>query len=263
MSQVTVPSPLATLRAVFIGYLPRVFQARGWILAAMPLAPVGTAILVSILVQAQGGRFSSAEALKVFHEALLKVLLPVMALTAAPAGVREDLEQRTLPLMLVRPAPVWMYPLSKGLVWFAWGALWLLVAAAGLLFLGASTESILRGALALVGLYWAELAFLTLLGLLLKRGTLWGALYIFLFDPLVRILPGNMQRLTFMHYAESIAGSRSSEVGVRELLAQTQLETPMGIALAALFVFGLACWAACGWKLHRTPVGLSGKDAEG
>jgi hypothetical protein len=257
------PTPFATIRALFLGYLPRVFQARGWVMAALPVAPVAAAILVALLVQAQGGRVSPAEGLKIFHEALLKVLLPILALTAAPVGIREDLEQRSLPLMLTRPAPVWAYPFAKGLLWFCWGALWLVVSTLGLFVLGAGWELVARGALALVGVYWAELAFMTFLGLVFQRGTLWGALYLFLWDPLVRILPGNFQRLTFLHYAESISGSRASEVGVRELLAQTQVETQLWIAFAVLILFGLACWAACGWKLQTTPIGLAGKDGEG
>ena len=257
------PTPLRTIQAVAMGYLPRVFQARGWVLAALPVAPVATAILVALLVQAQGGRVSPAEGLKIFHEGILKVLLPILALAAAPAGIREDLEQRTLPLMLTRPAPVWAYPFAKGLLWFCWGAIWLVVASLGLFVLGAGWEPVALGALALVGVYWAELAFMTLLGLVFKRGTLWGALYLFLWDPLVRILPGNFQRLTFLHYGESISGTRAFEVGVRELLAQTQVETPVWIAFLALILFGLACWAACGWKLQTMPVGLAGKDGEG
>lgn len=257
------PSPLRTIRAVYLGYLPRVFQARGWVLAALPVAPVATAILVALLVQSQGGRVSPAEGLKVFHEALVKVLLPILAIFAAPVGIREDLEQRTLPLMLVRPAPAWAYPFAKGLLWFSWGALWLVASALGLLVLGAGWEAVARGALALVGVYWAELAFLTLLGLIFKRGTLWGALYLFIWDPLVSVLPGNFQRLTFLHYAQSIAGSRASEVGLREVLAQAQLETPLWAAFGALVLFGAACWAASGWRLQTLAVGLAGKDAEG
>ena len=259
----SIPSPMRTLQAVAMGYLPRVLQARGWALAAIPLLPVLTAVFVAQVVQAQGGRVSPAESVKVFHEVIVKIMVPIMALVAAPVGIREDLEQRTLPLMLARPAPVWVYPFAKGLPWFGWGALWLGLTASGLIAMGAGLETTLRGALALVSLYWAELAFFTFLGLLLKRGTLWGALFIFLWDPLVRIMPGNLQRLTFIHYGECIAGSRAGEMGVKELFAQTPVETPVALAVLILVAFGLLCWAACGWKLHATPVGLAGRDAEG
>ena len=259
----TAPSPWQTVRAVYVGYLPRVLQSRGWVLAAMPVAPVAAAVLVALLVEAQGGRVPPAEGLKIFHEAILKVLLPILVLFTAPVGIREDLEQRTLPLLLTRPAPVWILPFAKGMVWFSWVTLWLLLAALGLLVLGSGWEPVLRGALALVGVFWAELAFLTLLGLVFKRGALWGALYLFLWDPLVRVLPGSLQRFTFLHYAECISGSRASEMGIRDLLAQAPVETPVPLAVAILFLFGLACWAAAGWRLHATPVGLAGKEGEG
>ena len=259
----SIPTPMRTIQAVAMCYFPRVLQARGWALAAIPLLPVLTAIFVAQLVQAQGGRVSPAEGIKVFHEVIVKIMLPIMALVAAPVGIREDLEQRTLPLMLARPAPAWTYPFAKGIPWFAWGSLWLCAAATGLLALGASAESAARGALALVALFWAELAFFTLLGLVLKRGTLWGALFIFIWDPLVRIMPGNLQRITFVHYGESISGSRAGEVGVREIFAQAPVESPVWLAVLILLAFGLLCWTACGWKLHATPVGLAGRDAEG
>ena len=74
----------------------------------------------------------------------------------------------------------------------------------------------------------------SLMGLVLKRGTLWGALYIFIWDPLVRIMPGNLQRFTFLHYGESIAGSRAGEMGVKEIFAQAPVESPVWVALLVL-----------------------------
>jgi hypothetical protein len=117
--------------------------------------------------------------------------------------------------------------------------------------------------LALVGAWWGELAFMTLLGLFFKRGTLWGALYFFLWEPLVRIFPPFLQRLTFTHHIESLAGSRAAQVQANQLLAQEQVTTHPALALLALLAFGALCWALAGWKLHRTPVGLAGSEAEG
>ena len=37
----------------------------------------------------------------------------------------------------------------------------------------------------------------------------------------------------------------------------------IGSFAVALFLFGLLCWVASGWKLHRTPIGLAGTEAEG
>jgi hypothetical protein len=257
------PSPFATIRATALGYAPRVLQGRGWVLAALVVVPVGVSLLVFTLIRMQGGQASSAEAVKVFHEVLVKMMLPIMALVAAPAGIREDLEQRTLPLLLVRPAPAWALPLGKGLPWFAWGAAWIILGVLGLQALGGDPSLLPGRILALVGAWWGELALLTLVGLLFKRGTLWGALYFFLWEPMVGIFPPFLQRFTFTHHIESLAGSRAAEINAPRLLAQEQVSTHPALALLALLAFGALCWALAGWKLHRTPVGLAGSEAEG
>jgi len=257
------PTPMATLRATARGYAPRVLQGRGWVLAGLVLVPVALSLLIFTLIRLKGGEASSTEAVKVFHEVLVKMMLPIMALVAAPAGIREDLEQRTLPLLLVRPAPAWALPLGKGLPWFLWGALWLMVGTLGLGLLGGDPAQLPGRLGAQVGAWWGELALLTLAGLLFKRGTLWGALYFFIWEPLVRIFPPFLQRLTFTHYIESLAGSRSTSVQTSQLLAQEQVTTHPLLAFLVLVAFGALCWALAGWKLQRTPVGLAGSEAEG
>ncbi len=259
------PSPLATIRATALGYGSRVLQGRGWVLAALVILPVGLSILIYLVAQIKGaeGRPYPGEVLKVFHEVLVKMMLPIMALVAAPAGIREDLEQRTLPLLLVRPAPAWALPLGKGLPWFAWGAVWLVIGTLGLQIIGGDPALLPGRMVALVSAWWGELALMTLIGLLFKRGTLWGALYFFIWEPLVRIFPPFLQRLTFTHHIESLAGSRASEIQTNQMLAQEQVTTHPVLACLALLAFGALCWALAGWKLQRTPVGLAGSEAEG
>ncbi|HET6331242.1 MAG TPA: hypothetical protein VFF76_10695 [Holophagaceae bacterium] len=256
-------TPLQTVRALAAGYGPRVFQVRGWVLAAIVLAPVGLMLAVSAAFALHGDALPPGSALAVFHTILAKVALPILALIAAPAGIREDLEQRTLPLLLTRPAPAWALPMGKGLSWFAWGAAWIIIATLGLQILGGDA-GLLPGRIgALVGAWWGELAFVALLGLTFKRGTLWAALWLFGWENLVAVFPPFLQRLTFTHYIESLAGSRGHSVGATELLAQAQVNTEPWLALVILFLAGLVFWAACGWKLHATPVGLAGSEAEG
>ena len=256
------PSTLATIRATALGYAPRVVQARGWILAACAVGPVFLVLGGSLIARLQGTDLSASEGLQIFHE-MIRVLLPIMALVAAPAGIREDLEQRTLPLLLVRPAPAWALPFGKGLPWFLWGAGWLVLSLLGLFAFGGDV-SLLPGRLgAMVGAWWGELAFMTLVGLIFKRGALWGALYFFLWEPLVRIFPPFLQRLTFTHYIESLAGTRATTVQTHQLLAQEQVTTQPLLAFLILLLFGALCWVLAGWKLHRTPVGLAGGEGEG
>ena len=256
-------SPLQTVRALAAGYAPRVLQARGWILAALVIGPVGLMLGISGLAALRGHPLPPGTALTVFHGLLGAAVLPILALIAASAGIREDLEQRTLPLLLTRPATVWAMPLGKGLPWFAWGALWLVLAALGLQILGGDPDLLLGRIGALVGAWWAELAFVTLLGLVFQRGILWAALWLFGWENLVRVFPPFLQRLTFTHYLESLAGSRGHSVSATELLAQAQVSTSPWLAFLILAGAGLALWALCGWKLQATPVGLAGVEGEG
>jgi hypothetical protein len=258
----SAPSPLQTLRAIASGYLPRLVQGRGWSLAAITVLPIAL-ITATVLIARRYEDVPVSAGLTVFHQAFVPFLLPILSMLAAPAGLREDMEQRTIPLMLVRPAFIPVLPFGKGILWFAWGALWLLVATLFLLAFGTSLETVLQLQLALLAAYWAQLGFMSLLTLLFKRGVLWGALFCFGWDPLVRIFPNNLQRLTFLHYIESIAGSRGGGVNSLQLLAQDQITTPVWLAVLILLLVGAACWAACGYKLWTTPIGLAGREAEG
>jgi hypothetical protein len=221
------------------------------------MVPVGIIMLVAVIMKVQGERVSPGIVVEVFHKVLAQVFIPLMALIAAPAGIREDIEQRTIPLMLARPTTVWALPLGKGFLWFVWGSAWLSV------LIGGSAESLPQLLLVVWLVFWAELAFFTLMGLVFKRGTLWGALYLFFSTILLPILPNTLQRLTFLHYAESLAGSRSTQVGVSQLLAQAQVATPGWLAAGILILAGLAFWGLAGWRLQSTPIGLAGADSEG
>ncbi|HJV91425.1 MAG TPA: hypothetical protein VJ623_14035 [Holophagaceae bacterium] len=262
----TPPNALTTVKAVAKGTAPLVLKARGWVLAALVLVPVLGAILVAMIIAAQGeGRafMGSRIGLVIFHSVLVQYMVPIMALVAAGAGIREDMEQRTLPLMLTRPAPVQALPLGKALPWFLWGSLWLLIGTATLQVLGGDFSSLLGRMAALVGIWWAELAFVTCFGLAFKKGTLWAALWLFIWESLLDVFPATMQRLTFTHYANSLAGSRYTASKAHDLLAQTQVDTPVLLAFLILLAFGAACWAWAGWKLHRMPIGLAGAEGEG
>lgn len=257
------PSFLRTLRALAWGTAPRVAQGRGWVVAGLALAPVALSLFIATIRRMKGLDIPPGLAVQVYHEGLVKVMLPIMALVAAPAGIREDMEQRTLPLILARPAPAAALPLGKGLPWALWGALWLALSVGLLQLTGGDPELLLGRVGALVGAWWGELGFLTLLGLIFKRGALWGGIYLFVWEPFVRVFPPFLQRLTFVHHIESLAGSRGGSVDGAQLLAQEQVSTHPALAFTALLGFGLLCWALAGWKLRRTPLGLAGREAEG
>jgi hypothetical protein len=117
--------------------------------------------------------------------------------------------------------------------------------------------------LALVLTLWAQLGFASLMLLFFKRGTLWAALFFFIWDPMVKILPPALQRATFTHYLESLAASSYSKNSAIDILSQTQITSPEWLAVTVLLVFGLAAWLVCGLRLMRMPLGLVGRESEG
>ncbi|HJW33189.1 MAG TPA: hypothetical protein VJ505_07475 [Holophagaceae bacterium] len=260
------PNVLATVKAVAKGTAPLVLKVRGWVLASLVLVPVLGALAVLAIIIAKGegqGPITSRIGLVIYHSVLVKYMVPIMALVAAGAGIREDMEQRTLPLMLTRPSDATALPLGKGLPWFIWGSVWLVIGAGLLQILGGDLSTLLGRMGGLVGTWWAELAFVTCFGLAFKKGTLWAALWLFIWEGLLEVFPATLQRFTFTHYANSLAGSRYTESKTQDLLAQTQVDTPALLAFLILLAFGAACWAWAGWKLHRTPIGLAGAEGEG
>jgi ABC-type transport system involved in multi-copper enzyme maturation permease subunit len=253
----SAPSFVDTILAVAKGYLPKAFQARGWVLAGLIALPCA----ILLLVQALEGSYDPKNALEVYHYAYGQIVLPILALLAAPACISEDMEQRTLPLMLVRPAPSWALPLGKGLLWFAWCAIWL-VAIVALMSL-AGLSAIPQKMLALALMFWAQLGLVSLMLLVFKRGTLWAALVFFVWDPMVTVLPPALQRITFMHYLSSLSASSYSKGNTLHILSQTQITSPVWLAVTVLVAFGLAAWLVCGLRLMRSPIGLAGREAEG
>lgn len=253
---------LQTVRAVAVGFAPRVLEPRGWVLCALALSPVLLSAL-GLATARQVHGVSAGAALQLFHGILVSFILPLMALVAAPGGIREDLEERTLPLLLARPLKVWALPLAKGLAWYGWGALWLLAGCWSLLLLGASPATLPLQALALVLGFWAELSFMTLLGLLFTRGALWGALVLFGWENALGILPGSLQRFTFLHHIRTLSGAGGPVQDNPSLLGQPQVGSPLWLSACALLFFGILCWGLAGWKLQNTPLGLGGMEGEG
>ncbi|MCL1894196.1 MAG: hypothetical protein FWG02_08190 [Holophagaceae bacterium] len=255
-----IPSFVETICILFRGYLPRVFKARGWVLAFIIMVPF---VIVHIFVILGVVPNPARLALELYHNGYASVVIPVIALVSASACISEDIEQRTLPLMLVRPAPAWALPIGKGLLWFSWCSTWLLIVVTLMQLVGMEVTTIPRKIIALVFTLWAQLGLVSLLGLIFKRGILWAGIVLFLWDPLVTLLPGTMQRLTFSHYLQSLAGGQYSINNMNSLLAQAQISTPFWLAATVLIAVGALAWALCGIKVMNMQIGLSGRESEG
>ena len=81
---ITAPSPWRALRATARGYAPRVFQGRGWAVAALVAAPVGLSLGIFAFGRLRADRESATDALALsrlrttecaaYGETILKVL---------------------------------------------------------------------------------------------------------------------------------------------------------------------------------------------
>jgi ABC-type transport system involved in multi-copper enzyme maturation permease subunit len=256
-----MPTAAGTVAALIKGHWPRVFQARGWMLAGLTLMPLALGIMGYYFDDAPN---PARVSLELFHQGYVQIVLPILALIAAPACIREDLEQRTLPLMLARPSPVWALPMGKGMLWFAWCSIWLIISVSSMLAMWMHDALATMGNVAALLLtFWAQLGFAVMMLWFFKRGTLWAALAFFVWEPGVVVFPAAIQRLTFRHYLESLVGSRYSEVNTVDFLAQQQVATDFWLAAIILISFGCLAWGLTGYRLMRMPIGLAGREAEG
>ena len=256
----TIPSCIDAVAALFKGYIPRVFHLRSWVFAVLAMLPCTLGLLSNSFDKHPN---PARVALELYHYGYAQMVLPLIALIAASAGIGEDLEQRSLPLMLVRPAPAWVLPFGKGLPWLAWCSAWLTIAVTPILYAGLDMAVIPQKILALLLTFWAQMGFASLLTLVFKRGLLWAALFFFAWDPFVRVMPPALQRMTNTHYLESIAQSRYTGSSTISLLEQSQVLSPVWLAVLVLVVAGVLAWGGCGLWLMKKPIGLAGSESEG
>jgi ABC-type transport system involved in multi-copper enzyme maturation permease subunit len=245
---------------MFKGYLPRVFRPLGWTLAGLTMLPY---LVVLLVMSFDKNPNPVRAALELYHYGYAQMALPLLALIAASASIREDIEQRTLPLMLVRPAPVWALPFGKGLLWLAWCSAWLAIMSALLPTVGLDMAAVPKKFLALLLTFWAQFGIASFSILIFRRGMLWAALLFFAWDPLIKVLPPALQRMTFVHYLESIAQSRYTGGDAMGLLAQGQVSSPAWLAALVLAAAGVLAWGLSGLWLMRKPIGLAGSESEG
>ena len=179
------------------------------ILSFVPIASTVVVYLVRPLLEDEGVMVSSLYNQMSFL-LFLHFLLPLMALFIGTAVISDEVEERTLPYLLVRPIPRWMMVLSKMLAGcitiyallffssiFTYSALTLSDGFYGwtrdLGRLFRSLGVLLLGLIVYVPIF-------TVLGGALKRPVLAGLLFVFGWESAVAFFPGNVKLLTVAHY---------------------------------------------------------------
>ena len=125
----------------------------------------------------------------------------------------------------------------------------------------------LAGVLAAVGYG----AIFTLVGLLFRRGLIWGIAYGFVSEFVLTNVPAVVQKLTLMHYVRSIAladleatllteGAEQAESGVTRLFNLLDMTPPGEAAATILVVAALCLLAACGVVARREFTAAEARD---
>lgn len=193
-----------------------------------------------------------------FQFVMYYVLL--VALFYGTAVVSEEIEQRTLTYLTVRPVPKPALLIGKAAAAWTIGALIVcpFVAATytvftlgdGLLFSGGATSfrvnfpTLLADLLLVLATLGVYTAVFTFVGARFGRPVLWGIGIAFGWETWVAFIPGLTRKLTAMHYIQSLSPHASGRNIAVALLGQSAPKGQAMLALAIIFsLFGaLAIW---------------------
>ncbi len=249
---------------------------RTWWMVVLGLFPVGCAVLLWLfkpLLEPEG--VGLWELYPQLGQLLyLDILLPLVAVFVGAAVIADEVDERTLPYLLLRPVPRPAIVLSKMLAGVITLGLiltlslfctWVvLVADPDSGGMSANISVLLSGqAVLLLGLV-AYLPFFTLFGGLMKRPVLVGLLFIFGWERLVSALPGSIRLFSIAHYLHVLFPSMPQAGGqdlraaifgaiipVREISDAAAVLIALGIAA----VFTLLAALLPGWKEYRLDQG--------
>jgi len=245
-----------------MGFLIRFFIRNGihskrtvW-MAILGLIPVGCGLLLLLmksLLQREG--IALAELFpQISFYLYLHFLLPLVAVFMGSAVIADEVEDRTLPYLLVRPIPRRNIVLAKltagwittGLILFISMALTysVIMIGGGLKAWGSHIPELIKcGFVLLLGLM-VYVPFFGLLGGLLKRPVLTGILFVFGWEKLVGFFPGNVKLFTIVNYLHVLfphtqqPGSSGIQSGLLNLVMKSK-QTSESTALIVLLIMAI------------------------
>jgi len=178
----------------------------------LALIPVGVGLILLLLKAKLQGEGIELSALfpQISFFMYLHFLLPLISIFIGSAVIADEVEDKTLPYLLVRPIPRHTIVLSKLLAgWISTGLI--LFISLGLTYsvmllstdltgwISNISKLLASGGVLLLGLL-VYVPFFGLLGGLLKRPVLSGILFVFGWENLVGFFPGNVKLFTIVHY---------------------------------------------------------------
>jgi len=230
---------------------------RTLVLALVSAAPIAGAFLFAAAARFRLGEGAqtvvgaATDAMTLFY---LSFLLLTVTLFYATAAINDEIEEKTITYLFVRPVPRSTIFLGK-YVGATILASALILPSAALTFLVLLSVDSPAEAVAHSGILLADLgvlclgvlaysAFFGFLGAWLRRPLLVGLIFSLGWESVVTYIPGYLNRLTVMHYLQSILPHPSGERGVLSIFKQTT-SAPVAVLILALITAGfvaLACW---------------------
>lgn len=214
------------------------------IILLLAIVPVVVAAVLSAIV----GHDESYDATSVntlwanlLDAMLVAAILPIVTIALATASFGDELEDRTLSYLVLKPVSRWRIVLPKLLACIVVGASLLVVSGvvATLLELNGSVQAGIAVGVALFAGVLAYAAIFTWVGLISSRALAFGLIYVFLWEGLLSTFLGGVRYFSVRAY--SLAILHGMDENHFEALGERVIEFPAGIvgAVAVTVVFFL------------------------
>lgn len=223
------------------------------LVAVIGLIPILLSLLLTLLNPLLNG---SSEPMDTIYPSFvfmvyMHFLVPITALFLGIGIIADEVEEKTLPFLLVRPVPRFMIVLVKYLSAMAFGAVIILVSllVSYVIFtfsypirsFSDDIQFFAHGYLVLIlGLMVYSMVF-TLLGGVLKHPLIFGILFVFGWEKLIPYIPGNARHFTIMSYLQRLFPNLSSSEIIKlpgYFYSVADLESVI-ILFSLLIVFGI------------------------
>jgi ABC-2 type transport system permease protein len=253
--QANGPALLPAGRAILSLSLRALLSGRRWLLvAALDALFVAVALILALAAHDESPQRYLVDLTRTLA---LPILLPFIALIFASEALGSEVEERTLVYLTLRPLPGWLIVLAKysacALVILA--AIWLALLPAFFALDGLHGPAALLPAL-LIGAGAGALAYAALfllLGLLLRRALLVGAIYILLWETAIAALSTGAAHLSVRVYALAVVRGVLGDDAFFPSDALTSLPSLLTALLWLAVVSALALWVTA-WRLRRVEV---------
>ena len=260
------------LRAVLgLGLRIALRGKRIWILGFVTFLPAAIPVLHMILTRLARHVPDFPPAMDFFKNLVsvlyLHVLLYVLALTHGLAVISDEVEDKTLIHLMLRPLPRWVIVVGRFLsAWLAAGAL--LVGSLLLLYALAwsaqpggdlwrraldhfNLKILVLDCLILVFALGAYLALFSCVGAWLPHGERWGVIFCFGWENLITYLPARLKWMTLMYHVQTLF---PHNVRVAKLFAIWGEPLPKPTCAAILLISTVVFLALTVWNLKRREI---------